>query len=110
MDISKRLLIHTCTYSTPTTYDRDGNPTQSEAKTLLNVRLGAVLATAKSDIGETKDDKLTLYYAPGVSSPELVPVEGASVVWNGGSYTIRSVKPCYTQGADTVHHYEAALV
>ena len=106
----ENLLIHTCTYSEPTGYDRDGNETMSEAKTLTNVRLVPVLATAKSDIGETKDDRLTLYYAPGISAPEIVPKEKAQIVWNGGTYTIRSITPCYTQGGDAIHHYEAALV
>lgn len=106
----KSLLIHTCTYEASAGTDRDGNKTYGEAKQLTNVRLVPVLATAKSDVGETKDDRLTLYYEPFVSQPAIIPEELARVTWNGEAYTIRSVTPCYTQGGDAVHHYEAALV
>lgn len=106
----KNLLIHSCTYAAPSGYDRDGNETMGEAVTLSNVRFVPVLATAKSDIGETKDDRLTFYYAPNISSPAIVPAEKAVITWNNETYTIRSVTPCYTQGGDTVHHYEAALI
>lgn len=108
--IPQRLLVHTCTYETPSGYDRDGEPTYNEAVTLSHVRFEAVIATAKSDVGESKDDKLTLYYEPFFSNPAIVPVELARVTWGGNAYTIRSVTPHYTQGGDAVHHYEAALV
>ena len=106
----KQLLIHSCTYAAPASTDRDGNKTYGTAQTLTNVRLVPVLATAKSDIGETKDDRLTLYIAPGITSPDVVPEELAQITWKSETYTIRSVQPCYTKGGDTVHHYEAALV
>jgi len=108
--IPQRLLVHTCTYETPSDYDRDGEPTYSEPVTLSHVRFEAVIAAAKSDVGESKDDKLTLYYEPFFSTPAIVPVELARVTWGGNAYTIRSVTPRYTQGGDAVHHYEAALV
>ena len=106
----RNLLIHTCTYEAPATTDRDGNKTYGTAQTLTNVRLVPVLATAKSDVGETKDDRLTLYIAPGITNPDVTPAELARVTWNGEDYTIRSVTPCYTCGGDEVHHFEAALV
>ena len=104
------LLIHSCTYAAPAGTDRDGNATYTEPATLEHVRIVPVLATAKSDVGETKDDKLTLYYAPFISTPAIIPEELARVTWGGKAYTIRSVQPCYTQGGDEVHHYEAALI
>jgi hypothetical protein len=106
----KDLLIHSCGYSTPAETDRDGNTVYSEEVTLEHVRIVPVLATAKSDVGETKDDKLTLFYAPFISTPAIIPEELARVTWGGKAYTIRSVQPCYTQGGDVVHHYEAALI
>lgn len=106
----KNLLIHSCSYSAPAGHDRDGNATYSEAVTLEHIRIVPVLATAKSDVGESKDDKLALYYKPFVSTPAIIPEQLARVTWNGGAYTIRSVTPCYTQNGDAVHHYEAALV
>jgi hypothetical protein len=106
----ENLLIHSCSYSAPAEIDRDGEITYGEAVTLEHVRIVPVLATAKSDVGETKDDKLTLYYAPAISTPAIIPEELARVTWGGKAYTIRSVQPCYTQGGETIHHYEAALI
>ena len=108
--IPQRLLVHTCTYSAPESYDRDGNPTLGEPVTLSHVRLEPVLAAAKSNEGESADDKLTLYYVPFYSTPQIIPEPLSRVTWNGKDYTVRSVQPCYTYGGDTVHHYEAALV
>lgn len=104
------LLIHSCTYAAPAGTDRDGNETYGTPATLEHVRIVPVLATAKSDVGETKDDKLTLFYAPGISTPAIVPEELARVTWKGADYTVRSVQPCYTQGGEIIHHYEAALI
>jgi hypothetical protein len=106
----KNLLIHSCKYEARTGTDRDGNETYATAETLEHVRIVPVLATEKSDVGETKDDKLTLYYAPAISTPAIVPEQLARVTWNGEVFTIRSVQPCYTQGGGTIHHYEVALI
>lgn len=104
------LLIHTCLYEEPAASDRDGNLILGEAVTLDRVRITPVLATQKANEGETKDDKLTLYYAPFISTPQIIPQELARITWQGKAYTIRSVQPCYTKDGDTVHHYEVALV
>lgn len=106
----KSLLIHTCTYYAPSTRDRDGNITYNEGVALSNVRLVPVLATMKSDVGETKDDKLTLYVAPFSSTPQIIPEELAKISFKNCDYTIRSVTPCYAKDGDAVDHYEAALV
>ena len=108
--ISPRLLIHTAIYQEIGAEDRNGNPTFDEEKTLENVRFVPVLATAKDSQGETANDRLTMFYCPFVSSPQIVPQKLARVTWNGEQYTIRSVTPCYTMGGESVHHYEAALV
>lgn len=106
----KDLLIHSCTYSTTTETDRDGNSVTTSVE-LTGVRLGPVVTGyGIGTAGATAEDKLTLYVMPGVTEPEVTPEEGAKITWLGYSYTIRSVKPCYTSGTDAVHHYEAALV
>lgn len=110
MNIPERLLIHSCAYAAPSGYDRDGNPTMSAPVTLAHVRIEPVIATAQATEGEAADDKLTLYYAPYISTPAVIPEPLARVTWNGNEYTVRSVQPCYTYGGDAVHHYEAALV
>lgn len=108
--INPRLLIHSCEYSTKTSEDRDGNPIYT-SQTLQKVRFApVVLGTAQATAGESKDDKLTLFIDPAVTTPAIVPEELARVEWNDKAYTIRSVTPCYTRGGDVVHHYEAALV
>ena len=104
------LLIHTCQYEAPASNDRDGNTTYTEPVTLEKVRVVMTLETVRNTEGEAKNDAGTLYYAPSVSSPEIIPQELARVTWEGKAYTIRKVYPCFTKGGDTVHHYEAALV
>lgn len=108
--IPQRLLVHSCSYAAPANYDRDGNPTMGEAVTLSSVRLEAVTADARDSTGESANDRLTLYYDPSYSTPAVNLVPLGRVTWNGEEYTIRSVQPRYTQGSDSVHHYEAALV
>lgn len=108
--IPKRLLIHAISYSEPSGYDRDGNAVYTEAQDVQFVRLAPVLAAAKDSAGETKNDKLTVYIDPAITYPAIVPVENARIIWHGAAFTIREVKPCYTQGTEIVHHYEAALI
>lgn len=103
-------LIHTCTYEAPANSDRDGNKTYEEAVTLQHVRVVMELATVKNNEGEAKNDVGTLYYAPFTSTPQIIPEELARVTWQGKTYTVRKVYPCYTQNSDVIHHYEAALV
>lgn len=108
--IASRLLIHTCIYREIVGHDRDGNKIYSETE-LTGVRLMPVLAINKDSVGETKNDRLTLYYDCVYSEPVGVMLqESAQIVWNGASFTIRSVQPCYTHSTTVVHHYEAALV
>ena len=106
-----RLLIHTCIYSVPAGRDRDGNALYSDTA-LTGVRIAPVtLATAQNAQGETKNDRLTLYYDPVASTPQgLELAEQAKITWNGKVYFIRAVTPCYTKDAGAVHHYEAALI
>lgn len=108
--IPAELLVHSCKYSTSTTTDRDGNAVYTTVE-LQYVRLGPVVrGYGLSTAGETAEDKLTLYIVPGKTTPAVIPVEKALIEWQGKTYTIRSVTPCYTSGTDAVHHYEAALV
>ena len=108
--IPAHLLVHTCSYSTATETDRDGNRVTTTVE-LTNVRLGPVVnGWTHGTAGETAEDKLTLYVVPNQTQPEIIPEEKAEINWQGKTYTIRSVTPCYTSGTDVVHHYEASLV
>lgn len=104
------LLIHSCTYAAPAGTDRDGNKTYDAPVELEHVRVVMELATVRTNEGEAKNDVGTLYYTPFESTPQIIPEELALVTWQGKPYTIRKVYPCYTQGGEVVHHYEAALV
>ena len=106
-----RFLIHSCIYSVPAGKDRDGNAVYSDTA-LTGVRIAPVtLATAQNAQGETKNDRLTLYYDPIVSAPQGLKLEEqAKITWQGKVYFIRQVTPCCTKDTDTVHHYEAALI
>ena len=108
--IAPRLLIHNCIYRAPAQRDRDGNFIYNETE-LQAVRIMPVLAVNKDSAGETKNDRLTLYFDCTNSQPEGFELhENAQIIWNGDAYTIRSVQPCYTHSTTVVHHYEAALV
>ena len=104
------ILVHSCTYEAPATSDRDGNKTYGEPVELHRVRIAMELATVRNNEGEAKNDVGTLYSTPFISSPQIIPEELARVTWQNKTYTIRKVYPCYTQGGEVVHHYEAALV
>lgn len=104
------LLIHSITYSEPAARTRDGKTTYTTPVTVSAVRVAPVLETAKSDTGESKADRLTLYVFPKKSTPATVPHELAKVVFDGKEYTVRAVTVCYAQDGTTPDHYEAALI
>ena len=108
--INKRLLIHNCAILRPIDTDPDGNVT-TERIELTTVRIVATKSTVLTSEGYTKVDTLTLYFDCTNSTPAgFIPQERDRVEWQGGSYTIKSVTPCYTRDVDVVHHYEAGLV
>lgn len=114
--IPARLLIHECVLKHKTGVDRNRNPTYSET-VLKRVRIGATFQQLRGNIGETKADTLTLFIdaantqfetAAGEATAAIIPTETDAITWNGKDYTVRSVTPCYTQGA-TLHHWEITL-
>lgn len=114
--IPARLLIHECVLKRKTGTDRNRNPTYSET-VLKRVRIGATFQTLRGNIGETKSDTMTLFIdasntryenADGDEMAAVLPEELDSVEWQGKTYTVRSVMPCYAQGA-TPHHWEVTL-
>ena len=96
--------------------DRNRNPTYSET-VLKRVRIGATFQTVRGNIGETKADTLTLFIdaantqfetTAGEATAAIIPIETDAITWGGKVYTVRSVTPCYTQGA-APHHWEVIL-
>lgn len=114
--IPARLLVHECVLKHKTGVDRNRNPTYTET-VLKRVRIGATFQTLRGNIGETKADTLTLFIdaantqfetAAGEPTEAIIPIETDAITWNDKDYTVRSVTPCYTQGA-APHHWEITL-
>lgn len=114
--IPLKLLVHSCTLKKQTGLDRNRNPTYTET-VLKRVRIGATFQTIRGNIGETKADTLTLFIdaantqyetTAGEATAAIIPIETDAITWNGKDYTVRSVTPCYTQGA-APHHWEVTL-
>ena len=112
--IPARLLMHECVLKHKTGVDR--NPTYSETA-LKRVRIGATFQQLRGNIGETKADTLTLFIdaentrfetTEGELTATIIPIETDAITWDGKGYTVRSVTPCYIQGAAT-HHWEITL-
>lgn len=113
--IPRKLLVHQCTLRKQTGIDRNRNPTYSET-VLKRVRIGATFQTARENIGETKADamtliidaKNTLYETPQGEETAALPTENDAIEWQGKTFTVRSVTPCYAQ-EETPHHWEVTL-
>lgn len=114
--IPKRLLVHSCLLKRRTGLDRDRNP-EHEETALKNVRIGAAFQTTHGSTGETKADTMTLIIdaentryetADGEEAEAVIPAENDAVEWQGRSFTVRGVTPCYAQG-ERAHHWEVQL-
>lgn len=114
--IPLKLLVHSCTLKRQTGLDRDRNPAYEET-VLRRVRIGATFQTAHGSTGETKADTMTLIIdakntryetADGEEAEAVIPAENDAVEWQGQSFTVRGVTPCYAQG-ENPHHWEVQL-
>ena len=114
--IAKKLLIHQIVLKKPSGLDRDRNPTFSET-VLKYVRIGATFQTVRGNVGETKADTMTLVIdavnsayetTSGTETAQVLPAGNDVIVWDGKSFTVRSVTPCFAQ-SDTPHHWEVTL-
>lgn len=114
--IPARLLVQDCVLKKTVGLDRNRNPIY-ESTILKRVRIGATLASVRGVYGETKADTLTLFIDAKNTSYETVngeeterklPAEKDAIEWQGQTFTVRSVSPCYTQGASP-HHWEVTL-
>lgn len=114
--IPLKLLVHSCTLKKQTGLDRNRNPTYTET-VLKRVRIGATFQTLRGSIGETKADTMTLIIdakntryetVAGEQAATVIPSENDAIEWQEQNFTVRSVTPCYTQGA-APHHWEVTL-
>ena len=116
MSIPIRLLVHNCILKKTTGLDRNRNPIYSQI-TLKQVRIGATFQSIRGAYGETKADSLTLFIdakntvydaIDGKTVERKLPEEKDVIEWQGQSFTVRSVTPCYTYGNEP-HHWEVTL-
>lgn len=110
------LLVHNCILKKPTGLDRNRNPIYSQI-ILKQVRIGAAFQSIRGAYGETKSDSLTLFIdakntiyetVDGKETKKNIPIEKDVIEWQGQSFTVRSVTPCYTHDEEP-HHWEVIL-
>lgn len=110
------LLVHDCVLKKPAGLDRNRNPIYSKT-VLRQVRIGATVQSVRGSYGEVKADTLTLfidaentrYETTAGEATERKPIAPKDVIeWQGQTFTVRSVMPCYTQ-LDSPHHWEVTL-
>ena len=114
--IPARLLAQDCVLKKTAGLDRNRNPIY-ESTILKRVRIGATLASVRGIYGETKADTLTLFVdakntryemVNGEETERRLPAEKDVIEWQGQSFTVRSIMPCYTH-FDSPHHWEVTL-
>ncbi|UTC66002.1 MULTISPECIES: putative minor capsid protein [unclassified Treponema] len=114
--IPTRLLVHDCVLKKPKGLDRNRNPIY-ESTILKRVRIGATFQSVRGAYGETKTDTLTLFIdakntrcetIDGEATERKLPAEKDAIEWQGQTFTVRSITPCYTQGSNP-HHWEVTL-
>ncbi len=114
--IAKRLLIHNCILKKNAGLDRNRNPVYSQT-VLKRVRIGATFQTTMGTVGEVKADSLTLFIdavntqyenTKGETVNAVFPEENDAIEWEGKTFTVKSVSPCYAQ-SEIVHHWEVTL-
>lgn len=114
--IPPRLLGQDCVLKKQIGLDRNRNPIY-EHTVLKRVRIGAAFQSVRGAYGETKSDTLTLFIdakntgyetVSGEATERKLPAEKDVIEWQGQTFTVRGVTPCYTQG-NNPHHWEITL-
>ena len=103
--IPREMLHHSATFEALTAADADGNGTFATAATISFVRCEPVKEWLRSNDGETKNDKLTLFYDCVNSNPAAIAFkQGDRVTFNGAAYSVRTIKDF------SPHHLEVILI
>ncbi len=114
--IPTRFLVHNCILKKSIKQNRDRNTVYSQT-VLKQVRIGATFQSVRGAYGEVKTDTLTLLIdykntiyetMNGDKTEKSLPEEKDVIEWQGKSFTVRGVTPCYTKD-DTPHHWEVTL-
>ena len=91
--IPRIILIHSCTYYSKTGIDAYNKPTYAAGAAVSFIRCEPVKHNAFTDTGESKDDKLTLFYDCVNSEPTtIIPKKGDKVNFLTTDYIVREVK------------------
>ena len=108
--IDNDLLIHSVTAYTIKEKSADRKAIYDDGTELNNVRVSLQTAVNIGSDGKIKSDNVTLFIDCENSIPSgFVPAEGMKIVFNGNSYTIKSVKPTYFLDS-TPSFYKCELV
>ncbi|MBR0318904.1 MAG: minor capsid protein [Spirochaetia bacterium] len=105
--IPVKMLMHNAVLLHKSSIDRDRNAAYTEHQ-LEHVRVFPVSRTLRTSTGETKADAVTLFI-DRVNSVYTLPEELDIVRFGRKEFAVREVVPYYTQGDDTVHHWEVIL-
>lgn len=103
--IPREMLRHSVTFEALTAADADGNGTFATAVTISFVWCEPVKDWLRSNVGEMKDDKLTLFYDCVNSSPAAIAFkQGDRVTFGSDKYLVRTIKDF------SPHHLEVILI
>ena len=103
--IPREMLRHSVTFESLTGADADGNGTFATAAAMSFVWCEPVKDWLRNNMGEMKDDKLTLFYDCVNSDPAGTAFKkGDRVTFSGSVYIVRTVKDF------SPHHLEVVLI
>lgn len=105
--IPRRLLPHSASLEVYTGTVSSVDKYATTPIALKNVRFEQALSLENGGMGDTTNDKFTLFFSVGVSVGQ-VPKLKDRITFNGSVLKVRAVKPCFGSDA-AVHHYEVAL-
>ncbi|MDC7224200.1 MAG: putative minor capsid protein [Spirochaetales bacterium] len=107
--IHRKLLPHTVSFYAYESKSTKGVVTYGEEQTVSHVRVERTKKSLINSQGESKDDKLELYYDRRNSRPvNLDFTKFSKVVFSDQEYIVRESVPVYDD-SNNIHHWEVAL-
>ena len=107
--IPKKLLIHSCTITTPSTTDSWGNVTLSKSTSLTQIRIDPSSSIKKDKQNNDIQLNSMLFYDCKNSFPSSFTFEyDQKVVFNNKEYTVSSIDYLYDR--TKLHHLEVGLI
>lgn len=107
--IPRRLLPHKIVWSKLIDVDDWGRTTYEDGVTISYVRHENLKKNLINSLGESKDDKATLFVDARNSEPIVSYSKGDKITFNDNEYTIREIDQLCGD-SEEMHHLEIALV